>query len=223
MSKVTEKKPERKPAKKSTKGTDPKWTLVAVLLILAGLILLVQKPEGDANLSSYPQGVLPQFQSVNQSANKSVNKLDDQINFHLKAADVKAQLEEAKARAAVESIGDDFQYDNSENFKRPLSLSRKGESHAVDITKENDANDRVYRQLNPSQLIDRQMAKEQFNSDYNEKYREEYIRQFIENARSQGIDIKLNDDLEVVEIQKRPLEQPLRFPNSVGSVPGASK
>ncbi len=62
--------------------------------------------------------------------------------------------------------------------------------------------------------IDSQLAHRQWMEEYEALYEAEYIKAFLANARAQGYEIRLNDDLEVVDIRRIRRPEPMRFPQS---------
>lgn len=67
----------------------------------------------------------------------------------------------------------------------------------------------------PAELIGRRIVRDQWLKEYDARYEAEYVRQFLENARAQGYEINLNENLEIIGIHEIQKEEPLRFPNSI--------
>lgn len=198
------------PKRKHTQK-DSNWTFVAIVLVAIALFLGLS--DDDLHRINPPE--VPPMQSFDV-------KVEDRINQHLKNIDVKEKLEAAKAQQAIPTITDDQV--RVDYFERPLPLTRKQEMHSVEITREHDAAEADRLQLTPEQLIERSLANEQYKNDYDRKLREKYIDAFLKNARDQGFDVELNEDLEVTAVKRRqPATRSDRIPNSIGGSPGASK
>lgn len=58
----------------------------------------------------------------------------------------------------------------------------------------------------PAEVIQMEMYKQQMQNAANEEYRKEYARQYIEHARGNGYEVKLDSDLKVISV--KPLRQP---------------
>jgi hypothetical protein len=54
----------------------------------------------------------------------------------------------------------------------------------------------------PKALIQEQLFQEQAQRRYTEEFKKEYARQFIENARAEGWDIKLDSSFRVISVKK---------------------
>ena len=191
-----------------------KWgaLILGVLLLFAGGALFV-KPSlfiNKSEQSSYQQ----QQQAIDQS-----------IDRNLKAADVKRQLEELKVRIENEKAQRLREIEAYNRGGNPTNLQLKQESHASDIMAEIEENslrgDEGY--LDPSDVVERRIARDQVLADYDRKYKKEYIRSFIQNARDNGLEVELNEDLEVIGIRELPSDEPMRFPNSVGGQGGSAQ
>lgn len=74
---------------------------------------------------------------------------------------------------------------------------------------------RPRRSLTPDQRITSKIERESWSRDYNKKYEQEYVRQFLENARRKGVEIRLNENLDVTGIETFPVEEPIRVPQSL--------
>ncbi len=63
--------------------------------------------------------------------------------------------------------------------------------------------------VDADQFTDQRTQMDQFSVDLNDINREEYIRQFKENARQNGYEITINDELEVIKVV--PVRKPQNF------------
>lgn len=198
-------------SKSKKQSGDSNWTLLAIVLVALGLFLIVAQDEkGEKNFGS--QAPTP----VEVRAD-----LEDRIDVHLKSADVRTDLESERAVMGIPAFND--QQTKVEDFDRPLPLDRKQSVHSVDVTRQTEANDLERRPLTPAELIERGLANEQFLREYDKKHRQKYVEEFLRNAQEQGLDVELNEDLEVTAVKRRQTEKTYRNPDSVGGSPGASK
>lgn len=186
--------------------------LLALLMLFIGGFLLFNPGVFDSKDSA----------SVNPD-----DLIDQKIDRNLKATSIQKELEAIKVRIANEKAEALKAYDlEGTDFEAPGGMETLQESHGESITRENEeaiqGNDDGF--LNPSEIINRRLAREQFLQDYDEKYQKLYIREFLKRARDQGYEVRLNDNLEVVDILEVPTDEAMRFPNSVpGGKGGAAQ
>lgn len=64
---------------------------------------------------------------------------------------------------------------------------------------------------NPVTRIDSIMERRRFLNEYQRKQREEYVRQVIENAKKDGYNISINNQLEVVSVRPGSKDSPLHL------------
>jgi hypothetical protein len=74
--------------------------------------------------------------------------------------------------------------------------------------------------VTPEERINTALANKKWIRDYEQHQTQEYVRQFIENARTQGYEVKLNDRLEVVEINRIPKDRVYKGLNSIRRLSG---
>lgn len=142
----------------------------------------------------------------------------ERVNAHLQYIEQQAELRELEARNKIpepkeidaSSINPFPQFDGTE-YQR---------------FKEDDQAQRIYEDLHgssknfdtpltPKERINAALANKRWLQDYEENQKNEYIRKFIENARSQGYEVELNDQLEVVNIREIPTNKRFR---GIGSI-----
>ena len=191
-----------------------KWgaLILGILLLFAGGALFVN-PDLVSNKSD-------------QSSYQDQQQIIDQsIDRNLKAADIERQLEELKVRIENEKAERLREIEAYNRGGNPNNLQLGQESHAADIMQEIEQNslrgDEGY--LDPSDVVERRIARDQLLADYDKKYKKEYIKRFLQNAADQGLEVELNDDLEVIEIRELPSDEPMRFPNSVNGQGGSAQ
>lgn len=148
------------------------------------------------------------------------------INSELKAADIKVQFN----RALIEDLNAQVKEQSKTSQKSGMPLSSmhmrlSTESHAVNVAEENRQEEQpgTFRVRDLDESILQRVADQQFSGEYDEAYKKAYIRAFLENARENGLDVVLNEDLEVIEILPFNTGEPLRFPNAVDGTSSGSK
>ena len=61
--------------------------------------------------------------------------------------------------------------------------------------------------MTPEERINANIAMRKWMTDYQEHQTQQYVQEFIDNARKQGLEVKINNRLEVVDIRPIPKEQ----------------
>jgi hypothetical protein len=197
-------------SRRKKQENDIHWTFAAIVLVGCGLFLLVS--ESDMGVE--------QMGSNSTLGSSSHVRVEDRINLHLKSADVATKLGQYNAEQAIPRLSDDQV--QVEDINGPLPLDRKQAVHSVQVTREQEANDRTAHTLTPSQQIELDLARKQFMNDYDHKAREQFIQDFLNNARENGFEIQLDENLEVVSVKRNPALNG-RQPNSETGSPSASK
>lgn len=144
----------------------------------------------------------------------------NRINEHLKESQIESEIRQQSTQienqmAPKAAPGDAAEYNPEAPNDRvnPLILDQV------------DPNARVIQDLKggrtsssspptPDQRISSKLAKERWVQQYEQEYQEEYVRQFKENARKDGLDVRVNKDLDVTGIGVAPVERPIRLPQS---------
>ena len=70
-------------------------------------------------------------------------------------------------------------------------------------------------ELTPGERVELSIIRDREIAAYEHEQRLQYVRQFLQNARSKGYDIILNDKLEVVQINRVQDEKPYRGDESI--------
>lgn len=105
---------------------------------------------------------------------------------------------------------------NGSDEEMPLPFSLDQENPAKKVLSDTDGRtERTKRPLTPDQRISKKIETEVWLRNEERRREREYIRQFIENAREQGYEIRLNENLDVVGIGDAGDPQPIRIPQSV--------
>lgn len=157
----------------------------------------------------------------NQPAKPNVpNRLTNQdidglVNKHLwmtgQKQDMHEQSEAAKNQVVSPKIGDKILAPKLKQATTQLGLD-------ADANETNAYNDlhRYRKELQiykPDNQIQAQLADQQAFDKFETAYQEAYIKQFIENARLNGYEVRLNDKNEVVTVR------PIRLPSNQLTAP----
>lgn len=172
------------------------WTFAAIVLVGIGLFLLVSEDQGERQLGSVP----PAAQSVSNL------RTEDRIDLHLKSANVQSELEKVEAESAIPKFHKDQH--QIEDFTKPMPLDRQQSVHSVEISREQEAADRNRQVLTPAQLIELDLARQQFLRQHDARARERFIQEFLNNAREQGLEIELDENLDVKSVRRNPAGSP---------------
>ncbi len=164
--------------------------------------------------------------SKNEKRQSAGEKSQASINSELKAADLKVQFN----RALMEDLNAQVREQAKTSGKSGMPSSSlhmriSTESHAIQVAEENrqDELPGTFRVRNLDESILQRVADQQFAGEYDEAYKKAYIRAFLQNARENGLDVVLNEDLEVLEILPFNNGEPMRFPNAVDGSSQGSK
>ena len=184
-----------------------KGLLLGPLFILFGLVLMAFVFLSKPSVSS-------KSQSVSQADQKSVSH-DERVNYHLQ------DLERRRLGQKIQ-----IQLANP-NIPSRLSVEDKGHLKEKFLTKEPEVRfdqERVHTGLiEESELSDEGLAEQirlqlkeiKTNEEYRQAYKEAYAREFVENARRSGLEITLDDNFEVISVQRIRQPSGYRSPNSL--------
>ena len=103
-------------------------------------------------------------------------------------------------------------YDSYQGFTKEVP-----EDKAADVYADVSHGDRYEYEGHPGPRIESLLARRKFVHEYDKASREEYVRQFLANALKEGYLIQLNDQLEVVRVQRVPTDLPLALPPGSGT------
>jgi len=152
---------------------------------------------------------------------------DESVNKHLRKTSMKIESQKMKAQI--------------DNFTKAPSLaensavqSYEASSHGLDFKPDPRINElanrldtdkkEATRTADPKEMIQMQMYEQQKWNEYNLAYRQAYAEKFVENARRNGWEIRLNDDYKVVKVKPIKKDNRLqlfkeRIPNSTYQSP----
>jgi hypothetical protein len=149
-------------------------------------------------------------------------RVENIVNKHLTMTDRKILLQNDRAQlenTELPAVGDQIWPKNTWNRNRSseprqdgvdLSSDRREEAAISDLNR-NPKEYGNYR--SPHSVIQNEESEKDARALEQKWYRERYAQQFIENARRNGIEVKLNDDLVVIDVRKA---NPIYTKNPVG-------
>jgi hypothetical protein len=187
---------------------DSKGIFWIFALIFGSLVVLHPLSQRDsAELASKQPGYLYQNESAHQINLKL--KTTQAIRDQLEMEAIRAN-EEVQARALSEgglSIG--------ENTPHTSGMELAEENREKEIVQNLNSKQRKFP--SPDDRINTKIERDKFLRQYEEQYKQAYVAQFLKNARERGLDVRLNENLEVIDV--RPLDDklPLQFPVENGS------
>ena len=130
----------------------------------------------------------------------------DVINNGLKNVYQSGDLNRQKTE--LENQGSDRNID-PEKYTELDRLRRENQEYKLQVEPRNKAAE-IAREnrpvvMDPNRIdtqVSRELANREYLDEYDKAYRKEWIRQYLENARRDGLEIILNDDMTVKEVRK---------------------
>lgn len=178
-------------------GEDKKKSFLPFIFILLGLLLIL------FNFSESPS-----------SKNHKIDEVQQQkVNAHLQWTQKKIEMDEAKAKMEMQKNLQTLppgsgKNSRSSNKNLDLSYDKSSEEFAQSVERGSKPDQLP---TDPNELIQTKIFQDQQLAEYTEAYKQEYVRRFIQNARNQGWDIKVNDQYKV--ISARPIRKPSQAPS----------
>ena len=190
------------------------WVGLFFIGLAATLVLAAFLIDSNPNAKSMSSG------GVSQQSSLSESPTDEQINakikdttwrLEIKRKDIELENEAAPPLTdpSVSNRGD----------KNVLPLTFEQDSHVYDVMKEIESKGKRKGGLTPDERISLKLQVDNWMHEHRERLNKEYVRQFLLNAKAKGIEIKLNEDLDVVGLEQHPVEEPLRIPQSLPQNP----
>ena len=190
---------QHKTSAKNNKNDSKSFLVLLLFIFGAGFFYWL----GISNQSTPPK---PAKKSVSAYSTET----EALVNRHLHMTSQAVQLNERKRK--IENSFSAPQLGESV-VNRPRDKKDYGVDHSSD-TNESNAYDDLNRYpkemayTNPDNIIRGQLSDQDTAIEYDEAYRQEYARQFVENARRNGYEVKLNSEYVVISVRK------VRIPSS---------
>jgi hypothetical protein len=179
------------------------WGLLLLILALFLFVaaLFVEGGRGEKNQSS---------------VTTRDRELLNNINTYLKDTAIR---EEVQKRNAIEEYSqpesaEEMSIDSRDEKVNPLLFDQEDPGQQV-LRDLEVKRRRQGRPTTPDQRISSKLERDAWVREYEKRQKDEYVRQFLENAKKQGVDVRLNKDLDVTGLRIRPEEEAIRVPQSV--------
>ncbi len=139
----------------------------------------------------------------------TAKSLNDQINKHLHDLELKKNLNKMNAQIEWEdSYSELSATDSAEQEALPKHLDANVYDPASKVYEDLNPNEKGIRTVLPSERIQSKIANRRWVKEYDHEMRREYVYAFIDNMRRDGYEVRINENLEVVNVLK------LRTPSS---------
>lgn len=136
--------------------------------------------------------------TLDSNANSELG--NERTNQHLFLTNEKIKIDEQKSKIHADAI--ERQLKNTPSLKGANPTQLKIEDDWGPPIQGVEMSGSQNEPETPDETIQRQLYEKQFEEAYNESYREAYADQFIENARKNGYEVKLNSDFRVISVKK---------------------
>ena len=195
--------------------------------IALGLVLLLASQSVDrSSRKSSQQSLLPTQSSDTFSIderlaieNKVRQRLNQRVTEHLQMIDQTRTDEQWR----VQQVNRDTAPSLDQLDLSFLSNDLRNPAHLANLPQDRSSED-VYRDISPEraadtghwaeQRINAQLEHKKWMDAYEARYEAEFVNAFLANAREQGYEVELNEQLEVVDIKRIRRPEPMRFPQS---------
>lgn len=199
---------------KVRKITPWQWVAIFSMVFLWGVILL------PSDSASGPEPKVPQVQ-YDVDHHRSLQR----VNKHLQYLEKKAELERLNAEIQ------NYEMAHKINPREVLPPDLRPSQLEYERLEEDNQAEKIYEDLRgssrsydtpltPEERINSALAMRRWAKDYEQHQTAEYVKEFIENARAQGYEVKLNDQLEVVEIHQIPKNKRYKGLSSIRELSG---
>lgn len=183
--------------------------VILLILFVFGVWVMLSDIPNKSELQDLPE-------SSNRVSKEEVSRI---VNKHLsiigQQQDLHEQSETAKNILTTPRIGDKIIIPNLKKRSTSFGLDADvNESNAYEDLHRYKKDLEVYK---PDHEIQSELADQEYQKKYQAAFEEAYIKQFIENAKANGYEVKLNDKNEVIGVKalRRPSNQiDLKFKGS---------
>jgi hypothetical protein len=181
--------------------------LVVALFLFVGALFIEGERDAQQNstLSSQSAKTLPPA---------TLNRIDQALHESQLKAEIAQDAATAENETAPE-VGTSDMADTSGT--NPLLFDQ--ENPGARVLKETEKRARSQGVPSADQRIAKKLERDQWLREYEQRRDAEYVRQFLENAKKSGVQVQLNENLEVTGLQRFEVEKPIRVPQSVKESP----
>lgn len=143
------------------------------------------------------------------SATVKSEKYEKSVNKHLMVTNETMALQRQRMEIENARLAKDLDSTSAQPaYQAPTEGSNlNSENRAAEIANELGRGERKESaNLNPDEIIQKEIFNAQQMEAYSKAYKEEYARQFVENARRGGYAVQLDDNFKVISV--RPIRNP---------------
>ncbi|MCA9319037.1 hypothetical protein KDA06_05380 [Candidatus Saccharibacteria bacterium] len=161
----------------------------------------------------------PAQQSNDLVHKKAIELVNKNLQMNQKLKELRAMGVEIKNEKALEQYRQKLTYDHATAADRDLGVEILIEDGSTSTYEDLNPHQGIYNgQLTPDEKIEMRLNQQRDIAVYERNQKLQYVRQFLENARKQGYDITLNENLEVVKVRKIPQQGPYKGLDSIDRI-----
>lgn len=147
---------------------------------------------------------------------------DTKINNDLKHTYFKSQLKEMVVGVENDELAPKYDSESLQvvagvnETQWGVDLRQEGGANQVVEDLEKESKEKTGSQYKtPEQELLSEMAYNEWLREYDEAYSNQFVEKFLDNARKEGYTIQLNEDLEVIKIEKIRMPKAMNIPEYV--------
>lgn len=183
---------------KENKSSPAIFLLAFVALLVVGFLLW-----------PVPEKKPPTTAIVKRQISATSKKAEVLVNKHLWMTSKAQELAQDRMKAQNEytnpQVGDSI-WPQGQPPQKQLGVDHSADTNENTAFQDLNRYRKDLRVQTPDHVIQAQISDENRRREYEEAYRAEYAKQFVENARRNGYDVRLNEDYVVISV--RPIRNP---------------
>lgn len=188
-------------------NNDSKTLLILVVLfLLGGLYLLFG--------SNFKPTKQISHSSLDTEQNGGVNW--DRLNEKMRLLEGQKKIKQMQQEAQNAKLSRDLEFSDIRDRAEPASelhLDMLPEESSKQVYSDLDHTQYLPDSRRPRDVINAQKELDQILNNLDKQHRDEFVKQFVENARQGGWQVKLSDELKVIEV--RPIRKKRGYPSRV--------
>jgi hypothetical protein len=182
------------------------WLLFGAIALFIAALFFDPNYGSNSSSSKYADG-------SKKLKPKTLEQIDQELKKGLKKIEISATQAELDNNQAPPVPEEAYVPGREGGGVNPLQFDQENPGQRVQM----DTEQRQQKRGTPDQRISSKVERDAWIRDYEKRQKATYVREFIENARRNGVDVQLNENLDVVGLQRFDVEKPLRFPQSQGA------
>lgn len=178
--------------------------LLMLFFVFAGLYMIFGSKTSNV-------GHISQSSKAPQTQEGSVNW--DRLNEKMRILEGQKKIQQMQQEAKNAQLSRDLEFSDIRDRAKPAHeyhLDMLPESSSNDVYSDLDHNQYIPDSQKPRDIINAQKELDQILYNLDKQRKKEFVKQFIENARKGGWQVKVSDELKVIEV--RPIRQRPGFP-----------